>query len=196
MQIEFGLAPAGTILYLDNLQVFDTTAGPAPPMGAPTTGGGPTPPPAGTTAVVAATSENFEGPGAPKFSVAAFAGAGATASFAGGAAAVTVVKPSTEQWHLQFKGPSFQLDATKTYTISVTVSSSAPATVVLLWLQEAPTIAPIAPKGFAVGATPATITLPGVKPPAGVGPFHVQFEFGTAAAGTVITFDNIVVTAA
>jgi hypothetical protein len=184
LQIEFGLAPVGTTLTFDDIQAFTT---------APTTGGGaptpppppptppPPPPPAGTPppptggSVLAATSENFNGPAAPIFTLAKFGGADATVSFALGTARVTVVRPGAEQYMLHLKGPSIRLDPAQTYTIRVDVASSTAATpVVLLWLQEAPTIAPISPRAFAVGPAATTITLAGVAPPPGVGPFHVQ----------------------
>lgn len=138
------------------------------------------------------------------------------------------------------------LDTTKSYTITARVSASAPTSVTLLWLREAP-IGPVAPAAFPVTATPRTITLAAVKPPVS-GTHHVQvcvyrggficrlvsnkqsvlcipalcswyashtaqhqpptcshahahpshaltqFEFGLAAAGTVVTIDDIVVT--
>jgi hypothetical protein len=166
--VEFGLGKAGTTLAFDNLQLFDTTAGPAPPVGAPAPSSG-----SGSGgAVLAATSEAFGGPGAPVFSLAAFEGAGATVDFAGGAAKVTVTKPSsTQRFHLQLKGPSVPLSAAKAYTLTATVSASPPASIEVLWLQETP-IAPVSPKAVTVGPA-ATVTLANVKP-AATGPHHVQ----------------------
>lgn len=64
------------------------------------------------------------------------------------------------------------LDTTKSYTITARVSASAPTSVTLLWLREAP-IGPVAPAAFPVTATPRTITLAAVKPPVS-GTHHVQ----------------------
>ncbi|KAI8468211.1 MAG: hypothetical protein J3K34DRAFT_523112 [Monoraphidium minutum] len=233
VQIEFGRAPAGTTLFFDNIEVFDTTDGPVPPPGATnpigtgttggtggttggtsggttggTTGGtgGTTGGTGGTTGgtggntggtggavTFAATSENFDGPAAPKFTLAEFRGADAALAAAGGAARATVALPGADWWNLQLVGPSVALDAATTYTITATVSATPATSIELLWLREAPTIAPIAPTSFAVGPTPRTITLAGIRPPTSA-PHHVQFEFGRAAAGTVLTFDDIVVT--
>ncbi|GBF91509.1 glyoxal or galactose oxidase [Raphidocelis subcapitata] len=190
LQIEIGLVAAGTTLTFDTIEVF---AGGLPTGSPPPPSPPPPPPPSGGPTVLASTSENFDGPAAPVFSLAQFADAKAAVAFTAGVARVTVGTPGTERWHLQLKGPSVTLDAALTYTITATVSASAPSSLELLWLREAPAIAPLAPASFAVGTAPATITLPGVKP-ATSGPHHVQFEFGLAAAGTVLTFDSIVVT--
>ena len=201
LQIEFGLAAAGTVLTFDTIEAFNGAVPATPPPPPPTVTPPPPPattppPPPATTpgSLLAATSENFNGPAAPVFSVAQFAGAAATVSFAGGAAAVTVTTTGTQQFHLQLKGPSVQLDAARAYTITARVRASAPTTVTLLWLQLAP-IAPISPRAFAVSTTTTTLTLANVKP-AATGPHHVQFEFGLAAAGTVVTVDDVVVAVA
>jgi hypothetical protein len=177
LQIDFGLVAAGTTLTFDTIEVF---AGGLPTGSPPPPSPPPPPPPSGGPTVLASTSENFDGPAAPVFSLAQFADAKAAVAFTAGVARVTVATPGTERWHLQLKGPSVTLDAALTYTINATVSASAPSSLELLWLREAPAIAPLAPASFAVGTAPATITLPGVKP-ATSGPHHVQVRQGGTA---------------
>jgi hypothetical protein len=175
-------------LFFDNLELYDTTAGPAPAPGtpappAPTPAPAPAPAPAPVPAppllagtVLAATSESFGGPVPPVFTLATFGGGAATISSASGAARVAVTQPGAQRFDLQLRGPSLTISAAKSYTIAATVAASAPTSLEVLWLQEAP-IAPIGPKSFAIGPTATQVAPAGVKP-AISGPHHVQVPRG------------------
>jgi hypothetical protein len=113
LQFEFGLAPAGTTFYLDDIQVFDITQpsspNPLPPVngdaGAPPGPTPPPPPPPGATlpALIPSISSDFTAPGPFPYPLAQFAGAAATLSFAGGNAAVRVTTRGAAQFHLQVR---------------------------------------------------------------------------------------------
>lgn len=109
---------------------------------------------------MAAATEDFSA--APfKYSLAQFEGAAATASFAGGAAAVTVTKPGAVQWHLQLISPWVDLaGAPATYAARLLASASAPTSVTVLWLRQTPIGVVGAPQAFVLGATPRALELP------------------------------------
>lgn len=90
-QIELGTVPGGTVLTVDDVEVWNglpamgtTPPPPLPPPPAPTPPPPPPPPAGGGGALIAAASDNFNGAAPYKITVAAFAGAAATASYAGG----------------------------------------------------------------------------------------------------------------
>jgi hypothetical protein len=182
LQVEFGQAAAGTVLTFDDFVVTNSAGGVVSP---------PPPPPPPSGVVVAAASEDFASAGPYKYALAQFAGAAAGASFAGGAATVTVNTKSTEQWHLQLVSPFIPLSASGRYSARFSARASAPTTVNVLWLRDG-TYALLGLQAFAVGTSATVIDLPAVTPPTD-GPYHLQVEFGQAAAGTVLTFDDFVV---
>jgi hypothetical protein len=187
-QAEFGLAAAGTTLFFDNLEVFDTTDGPAPAPPAtnsvtPGGGGG-----SGTATKIAATSTDFEGAGPFPASGGQYGGAAATFAFGAPAGAVAaasgtqgasaaVVTAGTASYNLQFVGPWTQLTAGRKYTARVQVRATTPSPVTLVFLRNlvytpfAPSFAPVT-----VGTAWTTLTIADVILPA-TAEYHVQVSF-------------------
>jgi hypothetical protein len=110
-------------------------------------------------------------------------------------AAVTVNTPSDQPWHVQLAGPAVPLDASKSYTVQISLrqfgsSNSNKGNVLQFnWVQPEVWI-PTALSSIQPTASYATYTLPPMSPPSS-GLFYLTVDMGSVAAGTTLYFDDI-----
>lgn len=119
----------------------------------------------------------------------------AAASTGASGAAVTVNTPSDQPWHVQLAGPAVPLDASKSYTVQISLrqfgsSNSNKGNVLQVnWVQPEVWI-PTALSSIQPTASYTTYTLPAMSPPSS-GLFYLTVDMGSVAAGTTLYFDDI-----